>query len=194
MQFTEKEIQIIADTEFLTRKLVVIGKIQKLFEDTRFSLRNTIEKSEFQFPTKIDKKLGKIFRGENYKSLPYVVLDYPKLYSKTNSFTFRTMFWWGNFFSATLHLEGESVDKFKFKIIQNADQLLNDQIYICINDSPWQYHYEKDNYLLLTKSNLSIIKELKFIKLSKKFNLEQYSYIPALSSNFLNIVLKSLSD
>ena len=48
----------------------------------------------------------KIAKGENYLQLPYVLLDYPRCFDKENIFAIRTMFWWGNFFSITLHLSG----------------------------------------------------------------------------------------
>jgi hypothetical protein len=50
---------------------------------------------------------GKISRGENYQLLPYIILDYPSYFSRNNIFAVRTMFWWGNFFSITLHLSGD---------------------------------------------------------------------------------------
>lgn len=194
MLFTEKEKRIITDTEFLTTKLAVIEKIQNIFNDVHCTLRTSIEKSEFNFPSNVDIKFGKIFRGENYKSLPYVTLDYPKLFSNDDTFTFRTMFWWGNYFSATLHLEGKSLERYRNNIIKNAPHIFNNQIYICVNSSPWEYHYEKDNYVLLDESKLNILHDTKFVKLSSKFCLDQYSKIPFLSDNVFKSLLNILAN
>lgn len=193
MQLTEKEKQIIQDKEFLTLKISIINKVINLFEQTQKILKKTIEESGFNFPADVDIKHGKIFRGENYNLLPYVVLDYPKLFSKTNIFAFRTMFWWGNFFSTTLHLEGDSLNKYRDRIITNIEPLLNSNIYVCVNDTPWDYHYNKDNYVVLTKNNFSILKEVNFIKLSKYYNLAEYSKIPSHTDDFLKTIISLLS-
>ena len=194
MQLTEKEKQIIADSEFLTLKLSVIDKIQKHFNNIQRSLRISIEESGFQFPINVDIINGKIFRGENYNYLPYVVLDYPKLFSKEDTFAFRTMFWWGNYFSAALHLEGKSLERYRSKIFQNVKLLLNNKTYICRNDTPWEYHYDKNNYVILTEKNTNILDNLDFIKLRTKFSLDDYSELPSLTGNFLKILIKVLTE
>jgi hypothetical protein len=193
MHFTEIEKQIISDTEFLKTKFLIINKIENFFEDLREMLSARIDESTFIFPPDIDTRYGKIFRGENYRLLPLVVLDYPKLFSKDDTFTFRTMFWWGNFFSSTLHLEGKSLTHYRDKIIANLPKYLDEQFYVCVNDTPWEYHYESSNYVLLNLENLHLLHDSKFIKLSKKFKLEHYNDLPNLSSDFLNTILNILS-
>ncbi len=54
----------------------------------------------------------KITRGENYKLMPYMVLDYPQIQDKEFKLVLRTLFWWGHFIScqlivqtAQLHIE-----------------------------------------------------------------------------------------
>ena len=78
-----------------------------------------IKKKKLVFPHAVDALNGKIFRGENYRQLPYLVLDYPKHFSKESVLAFRTMLWWGNFFSCTLHLQGKALDERRSSLIQN---------------------------------------------------------------------------
>ncbi len=192
MQLSEKENQIIFDTEFLINKISVIAKIQTLFEEVRKSLVDAIISSDFVFPESVDIELGKIFKGENYQSLPYINLDFPKYFSNEDIFTFRTMFWWGNYFSSTLHLQGKILELYRQNIINNLDKLINEEIYICVNRSPWAYHYNSDNYILLSEFNLKKLYDLDFLKLSEKFNLADYNNLPKLSSDFLQRVLSIL--
>ena len=35
-------------------------------------------------------------RGENHKGFPFISLDMPQMFSKTQMFTYRTLFWWGH--------------------------------------------------------------------------------------------------
>src|SRR4051812_25707955 len=58
----------------------------------------------------------KISKGENYMGLPSLIFDYPRLSSANDLFFIRTMFWWGNFFSSTLHLSGKYKEKMQKNI------------------------------------------------------------------------------
>ena len=122
--------------------------------------------------------MGKISKGENYQQLPFVVLDYPKLFTDKSVFSFRTMFWWGNFFSITLHLGGRALENYRHNLIKNIDSLKNTGIYICTNSTPWEYHYKKDNYVLIDEMENASLHEIlenkDFIKLSRKIGLTEF--------------------
>ena len=194
MKLTEREMEIFNDREFLVSKIKIIEKIQSQFELTRDELEKIIYSSKFKFPDYVDIEIGKIFKGENYRSLPYVVLDYPKYYSESDIFSFRTMFWWGNFFSFTLHLEGKSLDKLRQIIYTNATKLIDNDIYICVNDNQWDYHYENDNYQLLERENIDLIKSVNFLKLSKKIDLKAYNQVSNMASEFLKLCIDTMKD
>ena len=188
MLLSEKELQIIHNTDFLKTKISVFKKLHTLFENVRVQQKEVINNTSFNFLSNVDTKTGKIFKGENYNSLPYLVLDYPKLYSKLDTFSFRTMFLWGNFYSSTLHLDGNSFQKYKCIIASNLKQIIsnNYEVYICVNASQWEYHYENDNYILLNNDNLEIIENINFLKISTRINLDEYNNLPFHSSKFLN--------
>jgi len=67
-----------------------------------------------------------------------MVLDFPALFTTKTVFAYRTMFWWGNFFSASLHLERIALNYFRNSIIRNFGKLLKKDVYIGIGDTPWQ--------------------------------------------------------
>ncbi len=192
MYLTEKELLILQDTDFLLTKATVLEKINELLGQTRKELKESVENSNFSFPNGIDLLNGKISKGENYKNLPYMVLDYPALFTTKTVFAYRTMFWWGNFFSATLHLEGMELNYYRNSTINNFDNLLNKNIYIGIGETPWQYHYEDDNYILLNDSHRDFITNCKFLKLSKKIKLKKWNDVPKFSTNFFELVLSVL--
>jgi hypothetical protein len=54
------------------------------------------------------------------------------------------MFWWGKFFSCTLHLSGSSKAKFKVGI-QNSYYRLQ-PYYISISEHQWAHHLEEPDY------------------------------------------------
>lgn len=89
----------------------------------------------------------KISKGENYGGLPYLVLDYPRRFDSLNIFAVRTMFWWGHQFSSTLHLAGDYKKELAPKIEAAYAHLCSAHYYICVNEDPWQHHFEEENYL-----------------------------------------------
>ena len=189
MQLKEKELLIIQDTDFLLTKATVLEKINELLGQTREELKENVENSNFSFPDGIDLLNGKISKGENYKNLPYMVLDYPALFTTKTVFAYRTMFWWGNFFSATLHIEGIALNYYRNSITKNLDELLKKDIYIGVGDTPWQYHYEDDNYTLLNEAHRNFITNCKFLKLSKKLELKKWDDVSEFSTNFFELIL-----
>jgi hypothetical protein len=135
----------------------------------------------------------KISRGENYNGLPYVMLDYPRQFSKTDVFAVRTFFWWGNFFSLTLQLQGIYQARFA-EALQgaiNEGQLQN--WHITFSDEKWQHHFDNDYYRPIEKEKNYCLTELSFVKLVTKIPLEKwddaYEY---LLKNFIQM-LKVLS-
>ncbi len=193
MELSTKELQVIADTSFLRTKQEVTIKIRKLLGETRKELLKEIHQSGFEFPTGTDVSVGKISRGENYLQLPYQVLDFPKLFKQDDIFALRTMFWWGHFFSCTIHLQGYSLDHFRKAIIQNFEMLLKKDFFICINDTPWQYHYNPDNYVPVSREHYKFIKQCPFLKISKKITLDQWKTLPSFSNDFFKQMLEVLS-
>ena len=58
-------------------------------------------------------------------------------------------------------------------------------MYISVGTSPWQYHYESENYELLTAHHLEPMEKCSFLKLSKKIELELWDKVPFLATTFL---------
>ena len=97
------------DTDFLLTKARVSQKVQTLLNQTHDQLKQYVAAERFTFPEGTSAQAGKIARGENYRQLPYLLLDYPRLFAREDVFALRTMFWWGQFFSVTFQLGGEIV-------------------------------------------------------------------------------------
>jgi hypothetical protein len=126
-----------------------------------------------------------------------MLLDYPRCFDADDIFAVRTMFWWGNFFSITLHLSGNYKAMFQQKIIENID-LVTQDVFICINENQWQHHFEADNYADIKKITKDELREIipgkEFIKLSIKFPLQSWSDIPSLLDDAFTELVKMLKD
>ena len=140
----------------------------------------------------------KISKGENYKGLPWLVLDYPRYFTKENVLAIRTLFWWGNFFSITLHLSGNYKTKYEKKIIDSFRSLKEENFSVCINEDQWEHHFETTNYLpvhALTGSQFrEIILKRPFIKLAKKIPLEQWNEVEKKLLEIFSQFINTLRD
>lgn len=194
MELTKEELQLIRDKKVLLTKNDIISKVGELLSETWDSLKKISENSRFPFPDQNLITSGKISKGENYLGLPYQVLDYPALFTSKNVFAFRTMFWWGNFFSATLHLQGASLEFYRDKIIENISSLEYQNIFIGIGETPWHYHFEPNNYEPVSIEHSKFMKKCSFLKLSKKIELQRWPELPSFSSEYFRLILAILNN
>jgi hypothetical protein len=180
--FSEEEMKAMLSADFFHIKHEAIRKIFELFGELEQRLRTEPSLKELQLEN-VETRSGKIFKGENYRKLPYVLLDYPRLFTADNVFSFRSMFWWGNEFSFTLHLQGQELEKFRFRIKKNIERVLGQGFYFCINKSPWEYVFTQDNYILLDELYENpegfnpLISSKEFIKLSRRIPLKEYDNV-----------------
>lgn len=172
---SDKELEMVNNREWILTKQKIIQQVYVLLESVVVDIDLFIL-AEWQTLCKQIASPPRIFKGENYLGLPYVTLDHPRLFSTENTFTVRTMFWWGNFVSITLH----AGDAYKNHVI-NKLNLLNDRdgnLYLCIHESQWHHHFEPDNYTLLKNVSEEKLKEVSkrnFVKIAYKINLLQFN-------------------
>ena len=192
LMLSDDEQQLVCNTAWILTKRKIIDKVNGLLGEISEQQKQIIEKEKNWLPAAVTQSTPKIARGENYLQLPYLLLDYPRCFDGDNIFAVRTMFWWGNFFSITLHLSGNYKPTFQQKIIENIKSVKQD-IFICINENQWQHHFEADNYAAvnkLSKDELECIAlEKQFIKLAIKFPLHHRDAIPTmLNESFVEII------
>lgn len=189
IQISEDELNLIRDVDFLKKKTIVLEKIKYLFSDIQSGLKEYIDHNpggpEYKHP-------GKISRGENYQHLPYLVLDYPSIFSQPDIFALRTMFWWGHFFSVTLHLQGKFLVPVRHSILEKIVPLQRNEIYISVGTTPWEYHYNPDNYEIISLDHRQHIRQAEFLKLSKKFRLESFSELPGEVIRFYQLMTQEI--
>lgn len=190
-----KEFDYLCDTDFLITKHSISAKMIRLFQSTENKIKESLQEKIHLWPKQWLQKHGKISRGENYRKLPYIVLDYPRHFKDDEVFALRSMFWWGNFFSCTLHLKGSWINPLKENIISHL--LANPaDLFLCVNETPWEYHYGNDNYRLVRdipqEEIKQIINDMPFIKLSRKLELSDWQRMPDFCVQSLEIFLSAI--
>ncbi|PWV53306.1 hypothetical protein [Chitinophaga sp. S165] len=181
VSLTAEEQALVVNAEWLYLKNSALQKIMTLMGRLQLELQAHPVTNEFPFPGPTLQAGGKISRGERYKELPYVILDYPRFFSKDNIFAFRTMFWWGHYFIATLHLAGEEKERYSNAIVDAWQQLAEHQFQVYLQEDPWEHDLENGNYKLISAIPVQEFKQLiarrSFIKLAKPYSFEEWGKI-----------------
>lgn len=175
---SNKELELVCNSEWIFTKHKIIAKVYQLFGKMAPYMQQTAKEQELNLPEAFFLNPPKIYKGENYRLLPYVMLDYPRYFLKEDAVAIRTLFWWGNFFSVTLHVSGKLKTGMEAGVIKAYPWLKAHNYCICVNHVQWEHHFEKDNYFELQQLSAeefkTIIKSKNFLKLAKRIPLQQW--------------------
>lgn len=191
IQLSAVEMELVNNTEWIFTKHLIIQKVYQLFGKLNEDYKKIIFQEQEFLPDALKKSGGKISKGENYKGLPYVILDYPAIYSKENIFAIRTMFWWGHFFSISLQLSGENFNVFK-NVFRNMQFLKENNFSLCVNETQWEHDFHPSNFKNikdLKKDEIETLSKKEFFKIGKKIELNEWNVSAFfLENTFMEII------
>lgn len=203
IQLSAEELSLVQNAGWLLTKNTIIEKVFALFGEVahhnqcRFSgVRDNFNARSGILPAEVLVPSPKISKGENYRGLPWVMLDYPRLFTRDDAFAIRTMFWWGHFLSVTLHLKGAYKKRYEQQLLNNFSLLATKQFYVCVSGEEWRHEFDDDNYKPLTQLNSSDVEEIllanNFCKLSAKISLPQWNQSKALLIDLHETIITSI--
>ena len=187
LQFSEQESSIVKDAELILTKNRIIAKLQQVFGGVAAGLQQQIHLYQPTLSEEVTLISPKISKGEQYKGLPYVMLDYPRFFSREDVFAIRTFFWWGHYCSVTLHLKGRFLKQYLPALQQNSSGL--DGFKICTSGDEWNHDLQSNDYLPTTESAL-LMGEVEFLKIGKLLPLENW---PEMETSLLQIASQLLN-
>jgi hypothetical protein len=195
IQLSREELELVQNAELLLTKNRIIGKVYEMFALLIDDINKLSRNQPILFP-EVFAISPKISKGENYLGLPYVMLDYPRCFGKADTFAIRTMFWWGNFFSVTLHLKG----KYKNALLpslQNSLPVLEDHhFFISINADEWRHDFLPDNYSGISRHKATSFDDAQrageFCKIAAKIGLHNWSNVPGQLAGLYDVIFKNL--
>ena len=177
---SEGELAMATDKNIILTKRAIIEKTAALFEDQCPTILKVF--SDFFNDAEIPAaSFPKISKGENYKELPYVIMDYPATFKRDHIFAVRTMFWWGNFISITLHLKGIYKKRYFTQILE---KLQGDKtFFISVSDEEWAHDFEPGNFKKissLTMAEKDGLQKINFVKLALKYELHHWNMMQSI--------------
>jgi hypothetical protein len=184
LRLSPEEMQLVTDPAVILTKNSVMAKVIETMAGLSEGYRAVWEE--------VDRGFGatspKISRGENYRGLPWVMLDYPRFFGREEVFAIRTMFWWGHAFSVTLHLKGRYKALCLPVIEQNWPVLVAAGFHIGISGDEWRHEHLPDNYGVISGAE-DLKRGTEFLKLSAAVGLHRWETVPeSLTSMFKTLI------
>ncbi|RYF82971.1 MAG: hypothetical protein EOO03_15700, partial [Chitinophagaceae bacterium] len=174
LTFSEFEAKLVNNSEWILTKHAIIQKVSDLLWTQVPAINECFIAGLPEQLQELTACRPKISRGERYRDLPWVILDYPAVFSKTNIFALRTMFLWGNFVSVTLHLSGSYKNLLHQQLAHNLNSA-DRSFFISTGASEWEHHFEADNYTALqslpAEDGYKKLVQPSFIKIALKYDL-----------------------
>lgn len=193
---TAKELSFITDKEFLKTKNAIIERVVVLFAGLEKSLREHFHSGEITIPLSFIPKPGKISKGDKYKGLPYVVMDFPAVLTQVNIFAFRSLFWWGNYFSNQFILKGKYFEEYRSGLIKGWELMSKENVYIDLSSDPWNHDISMQSIITIRSlSNdkyIELINNRPFIKFIWCLPLKKSVDFSAFTYNNLQLIAKLL--
>lgn len=188
-RLSQEEHIVLSNTSFLLTKQEIDKKISITLLKYQHELAELIANYSTILPPTINVLPKKINKGQNYRGLPYWVVDFPSHFDKENIFTFRIVLWWGNYISASLIMCGNYFERATLDFVR----VNNSGLSYSINSSPWPIEFEPNNLIPVETKNLIEIKRhyenSKFIKLAVKYDLKQIEDLVILcNKDFLSML------
>jgi hypothetical protein len=178
IHLSEDEMELLRNSDWILTKNAIIEKVILGMAGLLAKMQQRVQDQKFVLYREIVESSGKISRGEKYQGLPYVMLDYPRMFDRENIIAIRTLFWWGNFCSVTLHLKGKYQQLIAERIRMQMPLLLEHDLFFSVSGDEWNHDVSMDNYQPL-KSIYSndlflVLPEAAFLKLTGKVELDQW--------------------
>lgn len=196
IQLSEEESTLVQNAHWLLTKNNIIEKVVLLFGQLIPPVKNSLSQVIVPLPIAVTSSSPKISKGEKYEGLPWVILDFPRVFSKEETWAIRTLFWWGHFFSITLHLKGVYKQQYLAVLLQNIPLLEQHDFHICIANDEWQHHFMEDNYIPLHQLDKPSIEKIlsgnDFCKLSAKIPLKQWESANGKLVYLYQVILQAL--
>lgn len=166
---TPEESALVENASWLLTKHRIIGKVFGVFGALSETYKTLLEDYTAFIPKEVLDISPKIYKGEQYRQLPYVMLDCPRFFKHNDTFAIRTFFWWGSSFSIHLLLGGKYKAMFEERLQKHIAGGALETWYVGVSEDPWQHHFEQDNYLPLrdVRNKENIAHKGNYLKLGK---------------------------
>ncbi len=179
VKWSVRDISMMNVTEVFARKPGILKKAEAQLTLLKESIELLLPEYASALPAEANIQKWQIARGENHKNFPFISLDIPQYFSKTEMFAFRTLFWWGHYLGFALILKGEKLPDYIKRLIELKNGEEWNDVYFSTAQTPWEWDMESCKKTQETKDDTieEIISRIQYLKLCRVFPLDDPRFI-----------------
>jgi hypothetical protein len=167
--FADEEIALLADAQFFRKKAAITAKLRSLLEATDTALHRELTGPSLIVPPGFNPANRQLVKGEHLEDFPYQYLDRPKHFDGRNTFTFRTLVWWGHHVVCGLLLEGAELKQYKRRFVDRFHQLAGHGLELSLAPTLWEWKRGEGYTLPVTHDRkaqvAAVLAERSFLKI-----------------------------
>lgn len=179
-QWSAREMKMVNVVDVFQHKPGIMKKAEKYLAHLKEGLAANIAGDCASYPDGVDVAKGQFARGENHKGFPFISMDMPQQFSKTEMFTYRTLFWWGHYLGFAFMLKGERLPIYVDRLMARKETPASEEIYFARNASPWEWDWTEENFKLLSATPeeefRAQIDSIQYIKLCRFYPLDDPAF------------------
>lgn len=194
IHLSSQQIKLVTNAEFILTKNAILEEIKATLADV-YKMQQLLL-TDVPIPAEILKTSGKISRGENYIGLPWLVLDYPRCFVKDNIFAVRTMFWWGRFFSTTLHVSGKWQQYITGRLLKKFATLKENGFALNSFGDEWMHDTSHNTYIPLKGLTAEVFEEklhqAAFVKIAAYTDIKEIDKAPEIWMRQFKVLIEAV--
>lgn len=179
-KWSSHEMEMLTHVEVFLQKPGLMKKAERYLTALGEEMIHELAQSKILFPP--DTKLEKVqlTRGENHKGFPYLSLDIPQKFSKTEMFAYRTLFWWGHYLGFSLILKGEDLPRYTKNLLNEKEDPRLSDVYLAAAPTPWEWSATDKNFKKICETSgeelQKVIEAVEYIKLVRFHPMNDKSF------------------
>ncbi|RTL48208.1 MAG: hypothetical protein EKK39_12775 [Sphingobacteriales bacterium] len=189
VKLSAAELELVTNIPVILTKNRIIAAANTVLGEACSCYQILLQQAK-DIPDAVKQISPKIYKGENYQGLPWVMLDYPRYFTRHDELAIRSYFWWGHYFSITLQLSGKFIQAYAHKLQQLP--VAQPGWFLLTDEDKWQHVIDYNNAIPLADVALSTLMERPFIKVVRKIPLQQWADAPAFFQDAFEALMKNV--
>ena len=142
-----KDLEMISHVEVFKNKPAILKKVESRLTKLKEAMSLELLPCVAQLPSGTNIEKGQIARGENHNGFPFLSLDIPQNFSKTEMYTYRTLFWWGHYLGFSLILKGDKLETYFQRLAENCSEPHFQNTYLSQAATPWEWRLGQQYFI-----------------------------------------------
>ncbi len=137
--WTAHDLEMIGHREVFLHKPAILKNAEARLRELESAIAKELAQTAPALPPESKVEKGQLARGENHKGFPFLSLDIPQFFSKTEMFTFRTLFWWGHYLGFSLILKGAALNGWQDNLLAQRQEPRWQDVHLSTAATPFEW-------------------------------------------------------